>query len=122
MKKIIVTAVIALFSFSGIAQEQDRQSVENRIQKRVDMITQQLDLTETQQQQLYKLYKDELDDRKATSSTAQVKVNRKQQIDQRRNAYDKRLKSILTDEQYKKLKQSKQKKTTPKQSTETKYR
>lgn len=99
MKKIIVTAVIALLSFSGIAQDTKSRSVENRIQKRVDVLSEKLNLTESQEKEIYALYTEVAEDNnkaKANTGNALSKTNKKLDKDY---VYNK-LKEILTPEQY----------------------
>ena len=102
MKKLVLMFLLAVPALLVTAQSeqspasQDRVvEVSKKIEKRVAKLTQELDLNSEQQAEIKKMMMEVANDRRAQADARKMK----------KEAYDEQLKSILSEEQYAKMKE-----------------
>lgn len=119
MKKLVVAALLVV-GLTTFAQEKGKKgdfkemTPEQRTEVQVKKMTKDLDLNETQQKQVKELLNSQKEDRTemldkrkemketAEKATKEQRAEMKAKIEEKKAAIDAKMKSILTDEQYKK--------------------
>lgn len=119
MKKLFVVALLVV-SLTTFAQEKEKKgdrknmSPEERTEMRVEKMTKELDLNETQQKQVKELLASQKENREefiekrkeiketAEKATKEQRAEMKAKMEENKEAIKSKMKTILTDEQYKK--------------------
>lgn len=91
-----VLFMLSIFSISAIAQPRNEGA---RMEKKIGMLTEKLDLTENQQEQLKAIFKKESEKRQAMKTKETDKKNRKQAFKAHQKEQEKAIKAILNKEQ-----------------------
>ena len=119
MKKLFVVALLVV-GLTTFAQEKEKKgdrknmSPEERTEMRVEKMTKELDLNETQQKQVKELLASQKENREefiekrkeiketAEKATKEQRAEMKAKMEENKEAIKSKMKTILTDEQYKK--------------------
>ncbi len=119
MKKLFVVALLVV-GLTTFAQEKEKKgdrknmSPEERTEMRVEKMTKELDLNETQQKQVKELLASQKENREefiekrkeiketAEKATKEQRAEMKAKMEKNKEAIKSKMKTILTDEQYKK--------------------
>ena len=129
MKKLLVIAllVVGLTTFAqekGKRGDRKNMSPEERTEMRVEKMTKELDLNETQQKQVKELLASQKENREefiekrkeiketAEKATKEQRAEMKAKLEENKEAIKSKMKTILTDEQYKKWESNMEEKKT----------